>query len=43
MTTSYFYKEPCHEDGVGFNFLESENELARELQRRKLQEQTKLR
>jgi hypothetical protein len=36
MSASYFYKEACQEDGVGFNFQESENELARELQKRKL-------
>ena len=43
MTTSYFHKEECKEDVVGFHFQQAEGELARELQKRKLQEQTRQR
>lgn len=43
MTTSYFHKEECQQDSVGFHFQEAEGELARELQKRKLQEQTRQR
>ena len=43
MASGYFYNERCQDDKWGVNFQEKEGELARELQRMKLQNEKKQR
>lgn len=40
---SYFYEEPCQKDHWGISFQEKEGDLAKELQRLKIQNEKKKR